>query len=248
MTFRGFHRFFSFTWLILVLAPPAFSQQQFVYESDQLQIEQLSAHTYRHITWLQTNDFGKVACNGMIVVSDGEALVFDTPTNDADAVALLDWIASSLKVQVKGVVVTHFHDDCLGGLQAFHDRQIPSYASQRTIDLVKRDSLPVPQTGFEKRLQLRVGKQKVINEFFGEGHTRDNIVAYFPLDQALFGGCLIKTMHASKGYLGDANTEAWSATVTKIKKKYPDLQVVVPGHGDTGGTALLDYTIDLFAQ
>ena len=40
--------------------------------------------------------------------------------------------------------------------------------------------------------------------YFGEGHTKDNIMGYFTEDQALFGGCLIKKVGASKGYLGDA--------------------------------------------
>jgi len=72
----------------------------------------------------------------------------------------------------------------------------------------------------------------------------------------LFGGCLIKELDASKGYLGDAskgylgdaNVKAWSNTVTKIKKAYPKLQIVVPGHGAIGNQALLDYTIKLFNQ
>jgi metallo-beta-lactamase class B len=62
----------------------------------------------------------------------------------------------------------------------------------------------------------------------------------------LFGGCLIKTLKASKGYLDDANVQAWSATVEAVKQAYPNAQVVVPGHGDYGNNKLLDYTIKLF--
>ena len=34
--------------------------------------------------------------------------------------------------------------------------------------------------------------------------------------------------------------------VEKIKKEYPNLKIVVPGHGETGNQKLLDYTIKLF--
>jgi metallo-beta-lactamase class B len=34
--------------------------------------------------------------------------------------------------------------------------------------------------------------------------------------------------------------------VRKIKEKYPEVKIVIPGHGKPGGTALFDYTIELF--
>jgi hypothetical protein len=45
----------------------------------------------------------------------------------------------------------------------------------------------------------------------------------------LFGGCLLKELDASKGYLGDANVSAWSDTVEKVKKEYPDVKIVIRG-------------------
>lgn len=62
----------------------------------------------------------------------------------------------------------------------------------------------------------------------------------------MFGGCLIKEVDANKGYLGDANLKEWSNTVEKIKKEYPNVAIVVPGHGEFGDEKLLDYTIRLF--
>ncbi len=95
-------------------------------------------------------------------------------------------------------------------------------------------------------MEVPVGNKKVINAFFGEGHTIDNIVSYFPHDKVLFGGCLIKTLGASKGYLGDANVNDWSKTVLAVKSKYGKAKVIIPGHGKPGNSELLDYTIELF--
>ncbi len=50
------------------------------------------------------------------------------------------------------------------------------------------------------------------------------------------------------GYLGDANTDQWAATVQQIKLKYPNAEIVIPGHGKPGGTELLEYTIKLFEE
>ena len=91
-----------------------------------------------------------------------------------------------------------------------------------------------------------MGDESIIVKFFGEGHTKDNVVGYFPSEHVLFGGCLIKELDASKGYLGDATIAEWSHTVERIKKEYPNLEIVVPGHGEHGDSKLLDYTIQLF--
>jgi len=217
-----------------------------IYRSDALLIRRISPHTYQHISFLQTNSFGRVACNGMIVVNEGEAVVFDTPADDTSAAELIGYVTRELQARIKAVVATHFHADCLGGLAAFHREGIPSYANDRTIALAKEKKYAVPQKGFSDHLVLHAGNREVYADYLGEGHTRDNIVGYFPEDSILFGGCLIKETGAGKGNLEDANTGAWSATVRKVKAKYPQAKVVIPGHGKTGGTALLDYTIALF--
>ena len=59
---------------------------------------------------------------------------------------------------------------------------------------------------------------------------------------------MIKSLKSGKGNLADASVKKWSKTVSKIKKTFPHIEIVVPGHGKAGGTALLDYTIDMFKQ
>lgn len=90
------------------------------------------------------------------------------------------------------------------------------------------------------------GSERVLLRHFGEGHTVDNVVGYFTKEDVLFGGCLVKEIDASKGYLGDANVDEWSATVERVKQAYPRVKIVVPGHGQCGDRRLLDYTIGLF--
>lgn len=214
--------------------------------SEELKITKLNEHSYIHTSYLNTESFGKVPCNGMIIIDHNEALIFDTPTNDSVSKTLINWVQKNLKCEVKGVVTTHFHSDCLGGLNEFHQRKISSYASNETIRLAKNKNYTIPQNGFDTHLKLKVGNKKVTNTFHGEGHTSDNIISYFPDKKILFGGCLIKSTGAKKGNLEDANTKEWSTTVTKIKEKYPEVEIVIPGHGAYGGQELLEYTISLF--
>jgi metallo-beta-lactamase class B len=219
---------------------------EIVYESEDLLIEKLSENIYQHTSYLQTNDFGKVACNGMIVVNNGEAIVLDTTTDAKTSADMIHFLVHELHLDIIGVVATHFHEDCVGGLDVFHERSIPSYAHLKTIELLKDAPSNIPQNGFEKDLNLKVGGQNLEIRYFGEGHTRDNTIAYFPKTQSMFGGCLIKEMNASEGNLSDANTQNWASTVQEIKSQYPEVQLIIPGHGKRGGKELLDYTIQLF--
>ncbi|MHA8059973.1 subclass B1 metallo-beta-lactamase [Aquirufa beregesia] len=217
-----------------------------VYHSEDLWIIQISENTFVHTSFLQTNDFGKVPCNGMIIRDSKEVVVFDTPTNNKSAEALIKYIKEKLQCKVKAIVPTHFHDDCLGGLASFHEHKIPSLGNFSTIELTKANKVISPQLGFKDSLKLKLGNTFTMVTFFGEGHTKDNVVGYFPKEKILFGGCLIKELEATKGYLGDANIGEWSNTVEKIKQAYSDVNIVIPGHGKIGGRDLLDYTIKLF--
>ncbi len=219
-----------------------------VYQSDELVITQLTEHVYVHTTFFDSETFGRVPCNGMVVAHQNEAIIFDTPTDDSSSAELIQWISQNLQANIKAVIPTHFHEDCVGGLKEFEKHQIPSYANQKTITLAKKRKFNVPTHGFKDSLTLTLGDQRVYAMFLGEGHTKDNIIGYFPGDQIMFGGCLIKALQASEGNLEDANVKEWSETVEKVKNKYPAVKTVIPGHGEVGDKALLDYTIQLFDQ
>lgn len=240
--------FWLFAFVLISCTSAKNDNEAVAYKSKTLVIRQISSHVYQHISYLETESFGKVPCNGMIVIDSGEAIVFDTPIDDKTSKKLIDWITKEKKSKIKAVVATHFHDDCLGGLNEFHSNKIPSYSQNLTIELAKKKGYAVPQNGIDQSQEFQIGNQKAYASFFGQGHTKDNIVGYFPAEKVMFGGCLIKEVDAGKGYLGDANVKDWSETVRKIKAKYLDVKTIIPGHGKIGGIELLDYTIQLFEK
>lgn len=224
------------------------AQHQEVYQTDNLVILKLSDGVYQHISYLNTTDFGKVPCNGMIAVNENEVVIFDTPTDSASTTELISFVTKTLNCKIKAVIPTHFHEDCVGGVEFFNRLNIDVYASNQTINLLNATNrtFSKPMNGFDDYLEISIGNAKIYTVYYGEGHTSDNVIGYFPHRNAIFGGCLIKEMNAGKGYLGDANLSEWSKTVAMLKDKYPNATIVIPGHGVAGGVELLDYTIKLF--
>lgn len=214
--------------------------------SEPLEIEELKPGVYLVRDYLSTQDFGRVDCNGLLYVVNGEALVVDTPHTEALSEVLIERVKTQFGAKITGVVIGHTHADSMGGLAAFQKAGIPSYSSLATQEKAGRQGLPIPTAGYDSSLELRVGGKTVRCRYFGPGHTDDNAVTYLEEEKVLFGDCLVKAQGASKGFLGDADVEQWPQTLGKVKVAFPDAQIVVPGHGAPGGTELLDYTIELF--
>jgi metallo-beta-lactamase class B len=241
-------QFYLLALLILSFISCQPEKADLIFESDYLKIREISPNLFVHLSYLELSNGVKFGCNGMIYFADDEAVIFDTPTNDVAAGQLIQWIEKEQSKNISHVIVNHFHIDCLGALAHFHSRGISSYASQKTMDLASANEKEIPQNTFEKLLISEVGNEKVISEFLGEAHSKDNIISYIPNKKAMFGGCMIKAIDAKKGNLADANVEEWANTVQRIKSKYPNVAHVIPGHGEPGNASLLDYTIKLFSE
>jgi metallo-beta-lactamase class B len=216
--------------------------QQFRISND-MELIKLSEKAYVHVSVSEMKGFGKVSSNGLVLVNDGEAFLFDTPVTNAQTETLVTWLADSLKASVSTFIPNHWHEDCLGGLQYLHSTGIKSYANQLTIELAIKHNEPVPQHGFVDSLRLDLNGLETICYFLGGGHSADNIVVWIPSEKTLFGGCMVKDIYAKGlGNLSDAKVEEWPETIQKVIEKFPDTKIVIPGHGKIGGKELLEHT------
>lgn len=201
---------------------------------------------------------------------DNTVLIASSPFETVGAALITDWIRDKWNPTHIVAVNTHFHSDGTGGNEAYKKAGAEIWASDLTWRLHKK-STPQDQRsladGFKSKPELRerilkrktvyanhtfpakdgkefeFGGEKVQVIYPGEGHTTDNVVVYLPRRKLLFGGCLIRSMKHDIGYLGDANVEPWAETVRRVQKLQPE--IVIPGHGPTGGAELIARTIDL---
>ena len=230
-------------WLIIFAA--SLTAQQPVQLAEDLTIIPISKKACIHVSTYSSETMNNMPANGLVFVDQGKAFIVDTPWTENQTSVLIHWITDSLGAEVEGVIPTHWHIDCMGGLAAVHNSDIESYAYQLTCEIAKSKGLPVPTHCFQDSLYLDGGK--LICRFPGGGHTPDNIVVYLPEEKILFGGCMLKAMNwNSLGFTGDADLEAWPSTLKKVLDAYPDARIVIPGHGDAGGLNLVRHTLELF--
>jgi metallo-beta-lactamase class B len=214
--------------------------------SKDLEIKKISENVWLHISYYDMEDYGHVPANGLIIKNENSAYIVDTPWRDTETMILLDWLEDSLKVNVAGVIATHWHQDCMGGLGEVKKRGITSFACEKTIEFAQMKKRPLPDNGFQDSLALHLGDLEIICRYFGGGHTEDNIFVWIPDEKLLFGGCPVKALNwKGLGFTGDADLEEWPNTLNKVLKAYPNCDLVIPGHGDPGDLSLIHHTLEL---
>jgi len=176
----------------------------------------------------------------MLMETNSASVLFDTGWTNAQTKVLLSWAEHILRKPVAKVVVTHAHEDRLGGIDELKRKQIPVYSLALTSEFARAQGVknaPMPLPG----LEANILRDKWGYELFlpGAGHSRDNLVVYFRRQHVLFGGCLVKSSSSpSLGNLDDAVLTDWPNTIAHLKNTYPDAQIVVPGHGTISGDSL----------
>lgn len=210
-----------------------------------LKITSLNEKLYVYTTY-HTYEGQKVSANAMYLITGKGVVLFDTPWDQAQNQPLLDSIEKRHHLKVIKVFATHSHEDRAGGFGFFNEKGIPTYASAQTNELLRSERKPIALHTFEKGAKFQIGGEKFQIDYFGAGHTKDNLVIWSPEYKVLDGGCLIKSAEAKGlGFVGEADLRAWPKTILAIKVKYKTIYQVVAGHDNWKIPGALDKTLEL---
>ena len=213
----------------------------------------LSVYLLAENVWLHRSyyDLGdqRLHANGLVIVGEDDITLIDSPWTPGSAYDLLDWIDQNFDKPLKRLVITHAHEDRMGGIDAFIEADVMTYSMASTTRIARQKGWTGTHIMFSGNLLLRSGAEVVELYYPGPGHTSDNIVAWLPGQNILFAGCLVKSRYAeSLGFLGDADETAWPAALQHLRDRYPTAKVVVPGHGLPGDKVLIEHTDNLLAD
>lgn len=209
----------------------------------QVQLLALVPGVWIHTSFKTLPQWGRVASNGLLVCRNGQGTLIDTAFTTEQTSQLLA-LADKQGCPVRALVVTHHHDDRMGGLPVIRAAGIATYARAQTVALAQVEGWSPTLLGDDDAIQPAGTKLQVY--YPGAGHTVDNAVVWLPEHEVLFGGCLVRALdNRALGNLQDANVAVWPATIARVQARYGAARQVVPGHGAAGDAALLAHTATL---
>ena len=141
----------------------------------------------------------------LIVRDGGRVLVVDTAWTDDQTAQILNWIKQEINLPVALAVVTHAHQDKMGGMDALHAAGIATYANAFVEPAcpAERDGCGATQPDFRRQWLGRTSNRAQLWPAQGilppgPGHTSDNITVGIDSTDIAFGGCLIKDSKPSR--------------------------------------------------
>jgi metallo-beta-lactamase class B VIM len=230
------------------LRPPAPPAEPTAAMGD-LEIRELRPGVWLHVSRHEYPNGSTFPSNGL-AVADGDDGLFlvDTAWGEVATVNLVRRLEEVTGRKVTRAVTTHFHYDRVAGADVLTEMGVETLAHPRTIPLANRLGGPTPRNAVEA-LAAPGGHATVgpVELFYpGAGHAEDNLVVWVPEAKVLFGGCAVReAATSSAGNTADADMESWPEAIRRVRARYPEAEVVVPGHGEPGGTELLDHTIEV---
>jgi glyoxylase-like metal-dependent hydrolase (beta-lactamase superfamily II) len=206
-----------------------------------VRVRRVADRVWLHTSFKDLPGVGPYPSNGLVVAAPGGAILVDTAWTGDETARLLDWVRTGLGAEVRVAIVTHSHEDRVGGVAALAARGIEVRALPATIERAH-----LPATRLAEHEAGSILGEPVEIDFPGPAHAPDNLVVWFPRRGVLFGGCMVRAAGARDlGNLADADLAGWRRAIARVTARYGRATLVVPGHGAPGGAELLRHTRDL---
>lgn len=233
---------------ILLTALLLFTAYSSMAQRPKLEIFHLTGDFYVYTT-SRIYDGEAFPANGMYLITDEGAVLFDMPWDTTQMQPLIDSIKIKHGKDVLLSISTHFHDDRTGDISYLRDKGVKTYTTKKTDELSKAENNQRAEFLMTKDTTFVIGNHTFQTYYPGPGHTPDNIVIWVAEEQILYGGCFIKSTDAKDlGNLEDANVKAWGKSVKNVMDKFGSPAFVIPGHQSWSDVHSLEYTQQLIKK
>ncbi len=194
-----------------------------------------------------------------LILSDGQALLVDTPMLPPEARQWRQTVESLGATSIYGIVNTDYHPEHMLGNAVFgplrtwgHESAAKSIAKYNAsgreplaaafrsrgaalADELAALALDLPELEVDDRLILYLGRRRIVI-YHLEGHTSASLGVYLPEEQILFAGENVSS--GAEPAMANANTLAWLSTLERIKALR--VERIVPSEGPLCGKEALD--------
>lgn len=213
-----------------------------------VKVSPLTEDVFVHTTYQLWNN-EPFPSNGLIINTSAGIVLVDTGWGVEATEQLLDWIHKNLHKPVILCIVSHYHEDRLGGVGVLKKENIRSISTKKTALKAESMKYVLPEGILPEDTTFTIGNTTIQTFYPGKGHTEDNIVVYIPEHGILFGGCLVKSVEAfGLGNIADAFLADWKKTIENVHTRFPDSKVIVPGHQQWSDQKALTHTVKLLDE
>lgn len=200
--------------------------------------------------------------NSMVYIGTSFVTVIGATWTPETARLLTEEIRKVTPKPVREVVNTNYHPDRAGGNAYFKSNGARIVSTRMTYDLLKRNwasivkwtqaaipeyppvQLVLPDVVYPGDFELQNGGVRAF--YMGPSHTPDGIFVYFPEEQVLYGGCILKER---LGNLDFADVSEYPKTLDRLKKLRLPITTVIAGHwSPVHGPELIDEYLALLDQ
>jgi metallo-beta-lactamase class B len=200
--------------------------------------------------------------NSAVFIGPDSVTVIGATWSPATAALLAQEIHKITDKPIREVIDTNYHPDRAGGNAFWKQIGARIVATQMTYDLLSRDwasivkwtqnafpeypTLPLvlPTTTYPGSFELQHGRVRAL--YLGPSHTPDGIFVYFPDQQVLYGGCILKEQ---LGNLAFANMQEYPLTLRRLQQLHLGIKTIIAGHySPIHGPELIDQYLNLLAQ
>lgn len=221
----------------------------------QITFSRLSGDVWMHSSRIDLPGIGPIVSNGMLVIDGERSILVDTAWTDDQTTQILRYAAEVLGKPVRAAVITHAHQDKMGGIAALHVASVDTWAHPLTNAFAPENSFEPTRNSIAFGVDGRATGEAVrvfapLQVYFpGGGHTRDNITVGLPTHAIAFGGCLIKGSEAETlGNLMEADLENYADSARRFGEAFPWATTIVMSHSAPEGRVAIGHTIDMAKQ
>jgi glyoxylase-like metal-dependent hydrolase (beta-lactamase superfamily II) len=202
-----------------------------------------------------------------VIVGERAALVVDTGLGPRNGVTVHKIARNLAGDRPLFLTITHFHPEHGFGAQAFRDSTIIYNRTQHqefrekangylqtfrglgdaVAEQLEGVEFVDPHIVYDGSAELDLGGKLVQLQTWGRAHSRGDQIVFLPIERVLFTGDLIENRFYPifpffPPYDVDVDGHNWITVVEQLQRL--DSGIVVPGHGEIGGTSLLATTLE----